>query len=298
MVFLNNALCFLPDLIANHVPFIMTLYPGGGFGLNESESDSKLDMILASPLLKGIIATQSVTQVYLESRNCKVPVHKIYGVAISPIYFHDMVPRKRASSDSHVISICFVAERYMPKGVNKGYPQFIEAAQQLLRKFGNLRFSVVGSFDAEDILLDNDIRDSISFKGILVSADLRDFFFTQDIIISPNHPYMLHPGNFDGFPTASCVEASLCGVAVVCSDELKLNWCYSDWNDIVICNPTTQAIVKSVGKLIRNPDLFVNIGLRGQITSRNIFSPNAQLDKRVEVLKNYACSQGMDINFH
>jgi lipopolysaccharide transport system ATP-binding protein len=40
--FLNNAVMYLPYLTQAQLPFVMTLFPGGGFGLHEPESDAKL----------------------------------------------------------------------------------------------------------------------------------------------------------------------------------------------------------------------------------------------------------------
>ena len=40
--FLNNAIAYLPWLLEHRVPFVTTLYPGGGFGLHEAASDAKL----------------------------------------------------------------------------------------------------------------------------------------------------------------------------------------------------------------------------------------------------------------
>ena len=106
----------------------------------------------------------------------------------------------------------------------------------------------------------------------------------QDIIISPNRPFLLHPGNFDGFPTGSCVEASLCGVAVVCSDELKLNHHYTDTIDIVICKPTSDAVIKAIRELINDPGLLKRIRINGQRISQNIFDSKKQLVERSALL--------------
>jgi lipopolysaccharide transport system ATP-binding protein len=296
MNFLNNAYSFLPALTSRGIPFLMTLYPGGGFGLGEPESDEKLDRVLGSALLRGIIATQSVTLKYLEARGCKVPVHDLYGGAVNPIYFDEIYNNGRASSDYEKIRICFVAERYMPQGANKGYPQFIKSAERLLDKYPTLKFSVVGSFDFEDFPLNDQLRDAISFKGLLISSELKQFFLTQDIIVSPNRPFLLSPGNFDGFPTGCCVEASLCGVVVVCSDELKLNRYYTDMQDMVICPPTPEAVFDAVNKLIINPGLRLSIGRRGQDLTRKIFDPKKQLGQRSDLLEQYAIAQGVDIN--
>lgn len=293
--FLNNAHHFLPALSSHRIPFLMTLYPGGGFGLGEPESDAKLDRVLASPLLRGIIATQSITVDYLKVKGCRVPVHDIYGGAIHPIYLEGVTKNKRTLLDHSALRICFVAERYMPQGANKGYPQFIEAAKQLIRQFPSLKFSVVGSFSEEDFPLDDQIRAALSFHGLLNTTDLKEFFLTQDIIVSPNRPFLLNPGNFDGFPTGCCVEASLCGVAVVCSDELKLNRYYADGEDMVICDPAPDAIVKAVGELIRNPDLLRDIGARGQSVSQKVFDPVIQLGQRAVLLEQHTIANGVDI---
>jgi len=125
---------------------------------------------------------------------------------------------------------------------------------------------------------------AISFNGMLTATDLKDFFLTQDIIISPNRHFLLHPGNFDGFPTGCCVEASLSGVAVVCSDELKLNRYHTNGIDIVICDPTPEVIVKAVRELIRDPDLLKSIGARGQSICHKIFDPRRQLGQRSDLL--------------
>lgn len=295
MNFLNNAAYFLRALTAKQIPFLMTLYPGGGFGLNEAESDSKLNMVLGSPLLRGIIATQPITLDYLENRNCPVPVHDIYGVAAHPMYLHgaDLPVRKDPEFDR--LSICFVAERYMPQGANKGYPQFIDTAQALICEFPALRFSVVGSFDLTDVPLSDELKAATIFHGLLPTAGLKEFFFTQHIIISPNRPFLLHPGNFDGFPTGCCVEASLCGVAVICSDELKLNRYYTNGEDMIICDPTPQAIVVAVENLIRNSDQLKRIGEAGRTVSRQVFDPERQLGQRALLLEKYAAMQAVDI---
>lgn len=52
MNFLNNAHQYLPALQQHHIPFVLTLYPGGGFDLDEPESDAKLAAVLASPCCK------------------------------------------------------------------------------------------------------------------------------------------------------------------------------------------------------------------------------------------------------
>jgi lipopolysaccharide transport system ATP-binding protein len=167
--FLNNVHYFLPSLYLHGIPFLMTLYPGGGFGLGDPESNAKLATIIESPLLCGIIATQSVTLDYLKEKNCRVPVYDIYGATLNPLYFESDIKKRSILLNSEEMSICFVADRYMPQGANKGYPQFIESAKQLIRKFPNLNFTVVGRFNPEDYPLHDQVRDRLSFKGLLIT---------------------------------------------------------------------------------------------------------------------------------
>ena len=84
----------------------------------------------------------------------------------------------------------------MPKGANKGYPQFIEAARQLIREFPDLRFSVVGNFDAEDISLDDKIRSSISFKGLLTTNELKEFFLDAGHYYFSKSPFFIASREF------------------------------------------------------------------------------------------------------
>ena len=105
--FLNNAYHFLPDLSSHCIPFIMTLYPGGGFGLEEAESDAKLDQILGSPLLRGIITTQSVTLDYLKAKGCTVPIHFIYGGVMHPIYFEGITKNRSTALISGTLKYMF-----------------------------------------------------------------------------------------------------------------------------------------------------------------------------------------------
>ena len=286
--FLNNAYKFLPALTIRRIPFFFTLYPGGGFGLNDPESDAKLNLVLNSPLLCGVIATQSVTLHYLKSKNCKVPVYDIYGGAMNPIYFESDNINQEITRPSSALSICFVADKYMPHGANKGYPQFIEVIKHLVREFPDLIISVVGGFSSEDYPIDDKTIENIVFKGFLFTTELKDFFMTQDLIISPNLPFLLTKGNFDGFPTGCCIEASLCGVAVVCSDELKLNRYYTNGIDMIICEPKPESIIKEVLDLIRNPNLLKKIGDSGKKVSQVVFDPKRQLDARADLLEKYA----------
>ena len=305
--FLNNAHQFLPALQQHQLPFVLTLYPGGGFGLNEAESDIKLQAVLASPLLQAIIVTQRVTQDYLQcfaaERNMVLAaVHRIDGVVVNPLYFASdgatRAPAYGAGKDT--LDICFVAERYMAQGANKGYPEFIAAAHALA-DLPRLRWHVVGGgFTPEEIDVSR-LGERLQFHGRLTTADLRQFYLGMDLIVSPNQPYKLHPGNFDGFPTGCCVEASLCGVAMMATDALAQNPGYVEDESIVLLDAAkgtslAQQIDVCIRRLYANPTELAHIGQAGQTLTRQLYAPERQIGQRQHILRSVAVQLGLPVS--
>ena len=304
--FLNNAQHHLPALQQRQIPFVLTLYPGGGFGLDEPESDAKLAAVLASPLLQAIIVTQPVTQDYLQRFATRrgltlPPLHRIDGVVVNPLYFDPHGPARAPAfgQGKATFDICFVAECYMPLGANKGYPEFIAAAQALA-DLPELRWHIVGGgYTPQDI----DVRalgNRIQFHGRLDTPDLRQFYAGMDLIISPNQPFLLHPGNFDGFPTGCCVEAALCGVAVMATDALGQNPGYVDTDTMLLLETGTdislaQQIAARVRQLHANPTALQRIGKAGQALTRQLYAPERQIGQRQQILRSVAERLGLPV---
>jgi len=296
--FLNNAVHFLPALEQHNIPFVLTLYPGGGFGLDETGSDEKLALVLASPLLQALIVTQPVTSQYVQrfaelQQLSLPPIHRIDGVVVHPLYFSlDLLPRQPYFGAGKLeFDICFVAERYMPLGANKGYPEFIAAATALANMPG-LRWHIVGGgFSPQDIDVSL-LETSIQFHGRLETAELRQFFVGMDLIVSPNRPNLLHPGNFDGFPTGCCVEAALCGVAVMATDALSQNPGYVDNESIFLLDasgtPLAQQIESRIRILASNSGILSAVGRTGQAFTRHFYAPQRQIGARQRILKEVA----------
>ncbi|OLE49186.1 MAG: hypothetical protein AUI36_20575 [Cyanobacteria bacterium 13_1_40CM_2_61_4] len=285
-VFLNNAYSITPLLAKRRTPFVFTLYPGGGFGLEEDESDKKLECVFATGLVRKLIVTQTITREYIEKkgwhRNCEVEF--VYGAVIHDSYFNtDMPPKEQYQVNKDTFDICFVADKYMPFGLNKGYDLFLTSAKVLRRELGDARFHIVGGFDRNDFDVSG-LGDSVIFYGRRDTNYLRDFFSRMDMIVSPNIPFKLHPGNFDGFPTASCVEASLCSVAMVCTDILRLNTHYKDGIDICLIEPNVNDIVQKALYFHNNPEHLYRVARNGMEVSRLLFNPEIQMSKRHKVL--------------
>jgi lipopolysaccharide transport system ATP-binding protein len=297
--FLNNAVLFLPHLERRRLPFVLTLYPGGGLGLNEPESDDKLRRVLSLPGLQAIITTQRVTADYLREFTARhglrlPPLHPVTGVVVNPLYFAPDMPAHGAyfGEGKPTFDICFVAEKYMPRGENKGYPAFIAMAHALA-DLPHLRFHVVGSFTPEDIDV-SALGERIRFHGRLETSQMRSFFTDKDLVVSPNKPWTLHPGNFDGFPTGSCVEASLCGVAMMASDVLQQDPGYAEAQAMLIVPPDDpERLAREVRALAADPARLARIARAGQALSRRLYAPEHQIGQRMRMLETAAAAVGL-----
>jgi glycosyltransferase involved in cell wall biosynthesis len=106
----------------------------------------------------------------------------------------------------------------------------------------------------------------------------------MDLIVSPNRPYKLLPGNFDTFPTTSCMEASLCGVVLMCTDVLLINQHYKDGVDFILIEPEVDDIVKKVIILYNKPKKLVKLGVKGQRKSRKLYNTKAQMKRRIKII--------------
>jgi glycosyltransferase involved in cell wall biosynthesis len=287
IVFLNNATFFLPYLDKNKVPFIFTLYPGGGFWMNEKESDLKLKKIFNSPWFRKVIVTQNVTENYLlDNQFCnKVDIEFIYG-SPSNWEVQDCVINRAKKREYESFNICFVAAKYSSKGIDKGYDIFIEVARKLSVLSDKFNFHVVGGFSGNDIDI-SDLSKHLKFYGYLPLEELRKLYFKQDIIISPNRANILARGAFDGFPTGAVVEAGLCGVVMFVTDELKQNTILTDNKDFILINHDPDFIVSKVMNLFSDYDRLYKISQEGSAVLRKVFSNEYQLTPRLKLLERY-----------
>jgi lipopolysaccharide transport system ATP-binding protein len=291
--FLNNVHHHIDSLEAANLPFVFTLYPGGGFELHSATAKSKLTRALGSPMLRAVISTQPVTTDVLRLMQCPVEVHELYGVVVNPAYFRSFTPRTKTVVDpeGRGLKICFVAHRYDPTGSTKGYPVFIEVCAALADRYPGLEFTVVGNYGPRDLEIPARLAGNLQFRGLMATSQLRQFLLTQDLMISPNQPYAVSGAAFDGFPTASSVEASLCGVAILCADELNLNRFYGP-DEMIICDPEASAILRAVEPLLASPSTITQIGERGRKKSAKLFSAEAQLLPRTQILRDAAAQEG------
>lgn len=286
--FLQNTYLFLMPLAeAIKVPFIFTLYPGGGFSINTKEGDKKLKRVFQSPYFHKVIVTQKYTYDYLlEKKLCKkMDIEFIFGV-VMPLegLALELQQKKHYSIDKSALDICFVAHKYTPYGEDKGYNIFIEVARFLSAKYENIIFHIVGPWD-ESVLDITGIRD-IRFYGIQNQDWFDNFYIDKDIILSPNIHGKTFAGSFDGFPTACMVDAALRKVAMFGTDTLKLNNGYFiDGEEIVIVDYDASDIVEKIERYYWNPYDLKKLCEKGCEKVKELYSYEKQVEPRLNVLK-------------
>lgn len=287
VVFYFNLMRIYKFLEIFRIPFIFTLYPGGGFVIDDSSVDKELKRALKSPLCKAVIVNQNFTKKYLLERGLcdESKIRLIFGLPIAGDKLHREINDKKYFPDKKkCLDICFAGNKYIPQGRDKGYDIFIETAKLLSKQFDFLQFHVIGNFDETDMDVST-LNDRISFYGRLNSEDLNKTLIRFEMIISPNRPFILVEGAFDGFPLGTCVEASLVGCCVVTSDRLNENKYYEEDREIIIIEPEVNSIIKRLIPLIKNPDRIIEIGKAGRIKTQILYSEEIQLRTRVEIIK-------------
>jgi lipopolysaccharide transport system ATP-binding protein len=287
VLFLNNAAYFLDDLESRDLPFVLTLYPGGGLNLGEQEAEAKLTRVLASPQLKHVITTQPIVTEHVRTlARDSLPLTELIGLTVDPIYlgpgpgFRDCY----FGSGKDCLDVAFVAHRYTPDGADKGFPVFLESVRELQESGLQVRGHIAGGYSAEDVAQEYSALD-LSFRGVLSTPELREFFNGIDLIISPTTPGLLAPGSFDGFPTGSCVEAALSGVGVLASDPLDQNRVFTDRRDIHMPEPTTSDVVRRIRQILAEPDGVRRLSQAGLRTARHAYGIDAQLWPRRRVIE-------------
>lgn len=288
-IFLNNIAQYVEAIERTGKPFAFTLYPGGGFGVDDAVSDKKLRRVCASPAFRQVIVTQPIARDYLVKAH-GVPASKIEylkGGMVPRAAFVAPPGRNRFGIDKASLDIGFVANRYTPMGEDKGYDLFVETARALSRADVQATYHVVGPWDANTVPL-GDCAAQFTFHGFVSTEKLRALAQGLDLVLSPNRPDTLSKGAFDGFPTGSCVECGLQEAAIFCTDVLKLNTQFRDGIDLVIVEPNVEAIVRQLLPLIHDPHALAKIGWNGRDRLTQVFGRETQLPPRLAMLRNLA----------
>lgn len=287
IMFLHNTYGMLPEIEEAGVQFIFTLYPGGGFALNNPDVDRKLARVFDSPFFKKVIVTQRVIYDYI-TRNDLCPKDKIeviYGGVMPEAPDPNQFPKRRWGTEKTQLDICFMAHKYTPRGEDKGYDMFVEVAKILRQHHDNIYFHVAGGFD-QHVIDVRSLGDRIKFYGPLGPDAIDDFFKDMDIILSPNISGKIYSGSTDGFPTGCCVDAGMRGTAIFATDEFdSAKRCYIDGEDIVLVDYDVTDIVDKIERYYEDPEALRSIGESGSRTVRDIHRLDAQMAPRVDLLR-------------
>ena len=287
LVFNNNLLRIYKYLEFHKVPYVITLYPGGGFIINDDQTDKALSDKLSSNLCKGVIVNQSFTKKYLIDKGIcdEHKIKLIFGLPVSSDkLLYNLKLKQYYPCKKERLDICFVAARYSKMGMDKGYDIFIEAAKFLNKKYGFIYFHVIGGFNEMDIEPE-ELGNNIKFYGPVKSEDLGGLLSNFDIIVAPNRSDVISKGAFDGFPVGCCVEAFLVGCCVITTDPLKENQFYEENKEIFLVVPLVAQVVNRIENLIVNPELIKTTGEAGMIKTKMLYSVEAQLKERVNYLQ-------------
>ena len=284
-VFVANTARFAEAAEHSGAAVAFTLYPGGGFYLDRKASDEMLRRIMGARSFRKVIVTQKVTRDYLLDRSLCAPeqIEFIYG-GVFPHYSSAASAKVRFAESKDSFDVCFVAHKYMPGGYDKGYDVFVEVVRRLANAYPRMRFHVVGPFTPDDGNV-SDQRRQVTFYGTRDGSFFGEFYRRMDMILSPNAPFLLAPGAFDGFPTGACVEAGLCGVAVVATDCLKQNIAFQDGRDIIIVPRNVDAIIDRIEFFYRNPTQLQTLADSGRKSFEKVFAYSAQIEPRIQLLE-------------
>lgn len=283
-VFLCTTYTLLPFYERNKIPFVFVLYPGGGFGLDNSSSDTMLKKICNSPFFRGVVCTQPVTYQYLIDKNFTSKEKILYQFGGYVQFKLQDIPQKLYyPQDKTTLDICFVAWKYSAQGVDKGYDLFIDCAKRLSIHYPFLHFHVVGNFDEQDIPVTG-LENRISFHGALNATQLAEFYAKMDICLSPNRPFKLFEGNFDGFPLG--LDATCFGTVLMTTDELRNNQgYYIDGKELIIIRPDVEDIYTKMEALINNPKKMYTIGKSGAKKTFKLMDPQKRAEQVIDFLK-------------
>jgi acetyltransferase-like isoleucine patch superfamily enzyme len=286
VTFLGNARRLMPFFKARSLPFILQLYPGGGFEVNQPTVDEALREVLLCELCRGVIVTQTITRDYIQDRIGVDPakVTMVFGgVFDSRVDFDFSRDKVFYQKGKETLDLCFVAHKYPGDRSSKGYDQFVAIARGLAPQFPQLRFHVVGEYLPDDIALD-EAADRFTFYGRQPSSFFADFYPRMDAIVSVNKPFVLAPGAFDGFPTGACIEAGFRGVLNCINDPLDLNPTFAHDRDIILLDFDTQRSITLLRDLLGNPQHLYELAYANWSKFHVVFDVDAQLWARSRVI--------------
>ena len=258
--------------------FVMTLYPGGGMAIGSREYVNRLNLVFNSPYFEGVVITQKPIYEYIVN-NCECNVdkiHYVYGGILPNLVLKK--EKKWYGINKASLDIAFVAYNYPYAIKSKGYDIFVDVARKLVKKYGNIKFHVVGGFDDKTIDI-SEIEESIFFYGQYNMDDFEEFFANIDIVLSPTKSPLGH----EGFPTGGVAIGGMLGSVAFTSDVYAMNHIYVDGEEMVIIKNDVDFIYDKIEYYYNNPEKLYDISVRGSKKFNDVFNLKSQMKHRIEM---------------
>lgn len=215
-LFFNNIVFYYEKIKINNISFVFTLYPGGGWELNNKTKDKIITEIVSDELCLGVIVNQFITFEYLVGK-LKISEKKIKLIHGIPVNLESRNVLRKYNSRKEAFNIVFVGHKYTNLGEDKGLPIFLDVINRINQKGFNIKGYIVGNFKKENFEPFFDLSE-IRFMGEMKENQLLLFLQTTDIILSCNKPFVLSRGAYDGFPLGSVGMAAMSGNLVLSTD--------------------------------------------------------------------------------
>jgi len=288
LMFLYNTYLAKNFLEKNKIPFVFTLFPGGGLRLNHEFSDYMLKEVFSSPMFKGCFVPQKIIYDYIIAKGFTTEdkLFFSYGGGFFQFTKNDVLPKKWYKKDKETFDISFVAYRYMKKGLDKGFDTVIYTLKELVKKYPFIHLHCVGTNTLDDFDDDfSDIQNNLHIYPSQKADFFPEFFANIDMALAPCRANVLAKGAFDGFPL-TC-EAGYFGVPIFCSDELQMNYNYKNGEELIIIKPNVNDVIEKIDYYINHLEELRAIGNLGQAQIQNFFAFEHQVNQRNKFLNKF-----------
>lgn len=249
----------------------------------ETRKCTRLRKIINHKLLYKIVATQPETMKVLKELNCPISkIEYVFGV-VSDVQPIKSRLRNRCRK-TKIVNICFAAHKYDPLGRDKGLDLFIEVADELYRSNRQLKFHVVGPWEST---IDRFSKYPGAYKvhQIIPIEKLSIFFSRMDVAVFPTRSDINAPGRFDGFPTATMVQAALAGCITISTNPLHQITPMVNGIDFLEIEPEFDALMNAMDRLMRYPGLAKEISFSAKKNFLKTFNLETQMEPRLRLLK-------------
>ena len=290
MLFYNNMRKYYHHLKVKKINYGFTLYPGGGFIFYDEKCNAILKEIINDELCKFVIVSQKLTYNYLVKdlgiKDDKLVL--IYGIPLSltgidPIASEE---KKYYKGQKEKIDIVFMAHKYMPFGLDKGFDVFQNTALELIDDF-TFDFHVVGNFTEKNLLYP-ELHNRIKFHGLIEEESFSDFFDDKDIVISPNRPNIIGVGAFDGFPLGSSIAGGINNCVMLLtnafdeSPEIFVNHIH-----YLKIQPSHKDVVNKLAELKSDKAKMKSLAHEGRKKIISTFFSETQIEERIKIFKKF-----------